>query len=45
MSERREPFTVVVDAPNVAYARQNFEGGCFSFEQIELLVQKLQVRS
>jgi hypothetical protein len=39
--ERDEPFTVVIDAPNVAYARQNFEGGCFSYHQIDLVVKEL----
>lgn len=41
--ENSEPFTVVVDAPNVAYARQNFEGGGFSFHQIDLCVTALKV--
>lgn len=33
--------TAVVDAPNVAYARQNFEGGQFSYHQVDLVVRSL----
>jgi len=40
MKERPEPFTV--DAPNVAYNRQNFEGGRFSFQQVEMVLRALQ---
>jgi hypothetical protein len=35
-------YTVIVDGPNVAYARQNFVGGCFSFHQIDLVVAGLR---
>jgi len=35
-------FTYIVDAANVAYQRQNYEHGKFSFRQIELIVEKLQ---
>ena len=28
------PFTVCLDAPNIAYCRQNFDGGKFSFQQV-----------
>lgn len=44
MRERVPPFTVVVDAPNVAYCRQNYEDGCFSFGQVQVLVEELTRR-
>jgi len=41
--------TAVVDAPNVAYAKQNFEGGQFSYHQVDLngstLHPKLEIRN
>uniref|UniRef100_A0A7S2SWH3 ribonuclease P n=1 Tax=Rhizochromulina marina TaxID=1034831 RepID=A0A7S2SWH3_9STRA len=40
----RKNFTVVVDAANIGYCRQNFEGGHFDVEQISLLVDELQDR-
>ena len=39
-----KPFSVIVDAPNVAYSRQNFDGGCFSFHQIDAMVEFLVAR-
>lgn len=42
MEERERPFTCVLDGPNVAYARQNFEGGCFSYHQIDMAAKTLQ---
>lgn len=44
LQESNKAFTVVVDGPNVAYARQNFEGGGFSFHQIDLCVTELLAR-
>ena len=35
-------YTYIVDGANVAYHRQNFEGGKFNFRQVELVVEKLQ---
>jgi len=41
--EATRPFSVVVDAPNVAYHRQNkVPGGRFQFTQIERLVEALK---
>jgi short-subunit dehydrogenase involved in D-alanine esterification of teichoic acids len=40
--QRQPPFTVVIDGANVAYNSQNFVGGRFSFEQVELAVAALQ---
>jgi len=37
-----EDFSVVVDGPNVAYSKQNFDTGCFSYHQIDLVVQQLR---
>jgi pentatricopeptide repeat protein len=37
-----EEFKFIVDGANVAYNRQNFNGGKFSYSQIELLVKRLQ---
>jgi Zc3h12a-like Ribonuclease NYN domain len=37
-----EPFTVVVDAANVAYYLQNFDEGRFSFHQIQFVVDALE---
>lgn len=37
-----EEFKFIVDGANVAYNRQNFNGGKFSYQQIELLVKQLQ---
>ncbi len=33
-----------MDGPNVAYTKQNFEGGKFSYRQVELVVDKLRER-
>mmetsp|Transcript_40979 Transcript_40979/g.92228 ORF Transcript_40979/g.92228 Transcript_40979/m.92228 type:complete len:384 (+) Transcript_40979:1614-2765(+) len=38
------PFTVCLDAPNIAYCRQNFDGGKFSFQQVGLVVSALKAR-
>ena len=35
-------FMYIVDGANVAYHRQNFEGGKFNFRQVELVVEKLK---
>jgi len=35
------PYTAIIDAPNVAYTRQNHLDGHFSFLQIELIRQEL----
>jgi hypothetical protein len=37
-----EPFTAIVDGPNVGYYMQNFESGKFSFHQIKFLVDSLE---
>ena len=37
----REEFVHIVDAANVAYNRQNFENGRFSYRQIEIIVKRL----
>jgi len=37
-----EEFKFIVDGANVAYNRQNFNGGKFSYQQIELIVKKIQ---
>mmetsp|Transcript_67913 Transcript_67913/g.136648 ORF Transcript_67913/g.136648 Transcript_67913/m.136648 type:complete len:701 (+) Transcript_67913:178-2280(+) len=42
VEHRQPPFTVVVDGANVAYCNQNFAGGHFSFEQINLVVEALE---
>ena len=34
MRETSQQFSVVVDGPNVAYSKQNFETGCFSYHQV-----------
>lgn len=41
---RGRPFSVVMDAANVAYCRQNYDDGCFSFAQIELVLRHLQAQ-
>jgi len=40
--DSREEYVYIVDAANVAYTRQNFENGRFSFRQVELVVKELQ---
>jgi hypothetical protein len=42
--DRREgdPFTVVIDGPNVAYYMQNFESGRFSYHQIQFVIDSLE---
>ena len=39
-----EEFAYIVDGANVAYHKQNFEGGKFSFRQIQLVVDALRPR-
>lgn len=39
-----EPFTAVVDGPNVGYYMQNFEDGRFSYHQIKFVVDSLESR-
>ena len=39
-----EEFVYIVDGANVAYHKQNFDEGKFSFKQIELVVNKLLTR-
>jgi len=41
----RQEYEYVVDAANVAYHNQNFNSGKFSYQQIELVVEKLKQRS
>lgn len=36
------PFTTIVDGANVGYYQQNFNGGRFSFHQIEFVVDSLR---
>ena len=40
--KHRPPFTVAIDAANVAYCRQNYGGGRFSFEQINTVLDTLR---
>lgn len=40
----RPPFDYVLDGPNIAYANQNFEGGAFSFKQLDTVVRTLRER-
>jgi hypothetical protein len=40
----RPEYDLVVDGANVAYNRQNFENGRFSFRQIEMVVDALYKR-
>lgn len=35
-------FNIVIDAPNIAYCRQNYEGGRFQYSQIALVVDALK---
>lgn len=37
-----EPYTVIVDGPNVGYHMQNFDDGRFSYHQIMLVVEALK---
>jgi len=37
-----KPFTAIVDGANVGYYMQNFEGGGFSFHQIQFVVDSLE---
>lgn len=43
--KERPEYEYIVDAANVAYNNQNFESGKFSYQQIELVVDKLKERS
>ncbi|CAB9509235.1 expressed unknown protein [Seminavis robusta] len=36
------PFTVIVDAANICYFMQNFDGGKFNFHQIRFVVKALE---
>ncbi|KAF4136595.1 Protein-only RNase P domain-containing protein [Phytophthora infestans] len=38
------PYDVVIDAANVGYCNQNFEGGGFNYAQIELMVQHYEAQ-
>ncbi|KAH7488826.1 hypothetical protein KRP22_008536 [Phytophthora ramorum] len=38
------PFDVIIDAANVGYCNQNFDGGGFNYAQIELMVQHYEAR-
>lgn len=40
--KRRPEFKYIVDGANVAYTRQNYEEGRFSYEQIDIVVKALQ---
>lgn len=37
-----EPFTAIIDGPNVAYYMQNFQQGSFNFHQIKFVVDALE---
>jgi hypothetical protein len=37
-----EPYTAIIDAPNVGYNMQNYEDGRFSFQQIKFVVDSLE---
>eukprot|EP00644_Phytophthora_capsici_P013367 jgi/Phyca11/548492/estExt2_Genewise1Plus.C_PHYCAscaffold_290083 len=39
------PFDVVIDAANVGYCNQNFEGGGFNYEQIDLMVKHYEAQN
>ena len=43
MKEQKE-FKYIVDGANVAYHHQNFDGGKFSYRQIELIVDSILAR-
>ncbi|RLN87337.1 hypothetical protein BBJ28_00016624 [Nothophytophthora sp. Chile5] len=43
--EASGPFDVVVDAANVGYFNQNFDGGGFSYEQIASMVEHYEAQS
>ena len=42
--KKHEEYKYIIDGANVAYHHQNFEGGAFSFRQIELVVDKMLAR-
>ena len=42
--DERPPFDYVLDAANIGYDRQNFEGGAFSYEQISAVAALLRAR-
>ncbi|KAG6591020.1 putative membrane protein, predicted efflux pump [Phytophthora cinnamomi] len=42
--EQHGPFDVVIDAANVGYCNQNFEGGGFNYRQIELMVRHYEAQ-
>ena len=41
-NRKGKPFTAIVDGANVGYYMQNFEGGRFSFHQIQFVVDSLE---
>jgi len=41
MATRGQPFTICIDGANVAYHKQNFNGGKFNFKQLEVLIDHL----
>jgi hypothetical protein len=43
-SSNGQHITYIIDGANVAYHRQNFDGGRFSYKQIELVVEKLKIK-
>ena len=40
----QEEFKYIIDGANVAYYHQNFEGGKFSYRQIEIVIDNLLAR-
>lgn len=44
LQKQPEEFTYIVDGANVAYHKQNFEDGHFSYKQIDTVVNLLQQR-
>ena len=40
--QEQEEFVYIVDGANVAYNKQNFENGKFSYRQIELVVNRIE---
>ncbi|EEC46713.1 predicted protein [Phaeodactylum tricornutum CCAP 1055/1] len=37
-----DPFTAILDGPNIGYYMQNFEGGRFSYHQLKFVVDSLE---
>ncbi|DAZ94852.1 TPA: hypothetical protein N0F65_012541, partial [Lagenidium giganteum] len=42
--DAQERFDVVLDAANIGYFNQNFDGGCFTYTQIERVLQHYQTQ-